>query len=518
METYLTAYLTALGHLSDPIVVVALIGGVLIGLVSGATPGGSLPVIVVLIGFAAFIDPYIGLAVAIASFAVVSTGDTLPAVMLGVPGSASGQATILDGHPLARQGKAGLALAASYTSSMLGGLIGVVAFLACLPFVKVILANFSSAEFFLLGIMGIAIVAVVSAGAVLKGLMAGTLALMVSLVGFDPVLGLERMTFGSPLLADGFSLIAVITGLFALPEMLGLMLSNTSVATSTSSEQLKAVTQQRGEGIRAALRHKWLITRSALIGFGIGALPGIGAVPAHWMAYAQARLTEKGGTRSFGTGDVRGVIAPESANNSVDAGVLLPTLALGIPGSAGMSIMLGFFVLIGLQPGAKMLDVDLHMTIFIMLVLAIANVLGTAIMLLFSPLIAKISIVRADVLVPIMLAILVLVTFTNAASLGDLVVMLAFGVLGTAMKKLGWPRPPFIIALVLSTQLEKYLWISVESYGSSMLLRPQFIALGLAMVLMGFLTLRVQRAAMAQQRTILASEIRGPRAADAIDD
>ncbi len=513
MEHYFGALGGAAGYLADPLIFAAMVGGVLLGLVSGATPGGTLPIIVVLIGFAASMDIHIGLALAIGSFAVVATADTMPAVMLGVPGSASGQATILDGHPMARQGKAGVALAAGYTSSLLGGLIGVILFLASLPFVKVILQTFGSAEFFLLGLMGIAIVAIVSAGAILKGLLAAALALTVSLVGFDPILGLERMTFGIPAFREGFNLIPVIVGLFALPELFGLVLSNSSIVDTASGRQLDTVNSQRGEGIRETFKHKWLILRSSIIGFLIGVLPGIGAVPAHWMAYAQARLTEKGGGTSFGTGDVRGVIAPESANNSVDAGVLLPTLTLGIPGSAGTAIMLGFFVLIGITPGVKMLDDDLEITLFIGLVLAGANVLGTSIMLLFSPLIAKVSMVRANILVPIVLAILVLVTFSSKASFVDLVVMLAFGVLGAFMKRLGWPRPPFIIALVLSTQIEKFLWISLQSYGVSMLARPQFIILALAMIMVGVLTYRVQRAARRQQQLGLAEQ--GERMDDA---
>ncbi len=507
METFFDAYGSALGHLANPVVFGSLLLGVMLGLISGAIPGGGLPTLIILIGFGVYLDPFVALAIAIGSFAVVSTSDTMPSVMLGIPGSASAQATILDGYPMARQGRAGVALAAAYAASLIGGLIGVVGFAIALPFVRLILQTFGSAEFFLLGLLGIGIVAIVSAGAFLKGILAASFALTLSLIGFEPILGLQRMTFGFVFLADGFDLIAVIIGLFALPELFALIVSDSTIVDTASGYKMEDLNKQRREGIQEALSHKFLILRSSLIGFFIGTMPGVGSVPAHWTAYAQARVTEKGAGQTFGTGDVRGVIAPESANNAVDSGVLLPTITLGLPGSAGMAIMLGFFIIIGLTPGAKMLNEDLDITVFIGLCLVAANVLGTLIILQFSPLIAKAALIRPNILVPLLLGVLLISTFVRNAELTDLGVMFAFGILGTFMKRFGWPRPPFIIAFVLSTQVEKYLWLATQAYGYSMFARPQFIIMVLGMVTLAYLTLRVQKGAMVRQREVLAAEV-----------
>ena len=183
------------------------------------------------------------------------------------------------------------------------------------------------------------------------------------MIGFVGVAATERATFGIQYLYDGIHIVPVVVGLFAIPEIADLIISDKPVAKDRLSEMLKEGNKDVYLGMRDALRHKFLIARSALIGVFIGAMPGLGPTPAHWIAYAQARQTEKGARETFGTGDIRGVIAPEASNNATDGGVLMPTVLFGIPGSAPMAIVLGFLILVGITPGPNMVNADLDLTI-----------------------------------------------------------------------------------------------------------------------------------------------------------
>jgi TctA family transporter len=256
---------------------------------------------------------------------------------------------------------------------------------------------------------------------------------------------------------------------------------------------LQGVNVGRKEGIVEAWNHKWLVVRSSLVGLFIGMLPGVGGAAAHWMAYAQARQTEKGATSTFGTGDIRGVIAPESANNSIDGGILIPTLTFGIPGSGGMAIFLGFLILLGYQPGPIMLENNMNMVLFIVLCLALANVMATVVALGFTPQLARVASVRPDILGPMILALLAISTFQSTRDLRSFAMVGFFALLGWFMKRYGWPRPPILISLVLARGLEKYLSLAMNTFGWGILLRPQaliLIGLGVAAV---FFLLRVQK-------------------------
>lgn len=497
------AYADAFAHLLTPLPMLALIAGVLLGVVSGAMPAGGLPVLIVLMGFAYHMDPYIAIPLAIGHMAAVPTTDAIPCILLGMPGSATAQATILDGYPMAKKGLAGEALAAAYFASLLGGLVGAIGLAASLPVARSLLKLFGAPEFFLLGIVGICVVGVVSSGALVKGLLAALFGLAISMVGFDEVVGMPRATFGIQYLWDGVPLIPAIIGLFALPELLDMVVSDTPIARERLDLMMGDVNKGRGAGIRAVLQHKWLVIRSSLIGVFVGMMPGVGGAVAHWLAYAQARQTEKDGTKTFGTGDVRGVIAPEAANNSIDGGVLIPTLAFSLPGSVGMALMLGFLVLLGLQPGPQMLNENLSMTLLIVLCLAISNILVTGLALCFTTQMAKIAVVRPNVLVPLVMVVLMLSAFQVTHSMGDLIMVVVFTAVGLFMKRYGWPRPPIIIALVLAGPLEKYLWLSVRTYGLEMFMRPQVWAIALFAVLAVMYTQRVQ----AGSKVVVGEEI-----------
>ncbi len=254
---------------------------------------------------------------------------------------------------MAKQGMAGQALSAAYFASLLGGLIGASGLALVIPLARPIVNFFGSPEFFMMALLGIAIVGIVSSGALVKGLLAGAFGLSLGLVGFDSIAGIPRGTLGIDYLWDGLPLIPAIIGLFAIPELLDMVVSDTPIARRRMDDLLAGVNTGRLEGIRLVLRHKLLVLRSSLVGLLVGIMPGVGGSTAHWLAYAQARQSERDAYKTFGTGDIRGVIAPESANNSIDGGVLIPTLTFGLPGSAGMAIMLGFLVLLVSSPGRR---------------------------------------------------------------------------------------------------------------------------------------------------------------------
>jgi len=511
----LDAYAHAASLLFQPLPMLALLLGVVVAMIGGALPGGSLPTLIILLGFAYYIDPVIGIAIVVGG-AVTNTADSVPAILLGVPGGATGQATILDGYPLSRKGEASRALAVSYLSSLTGGLIGAVGFFFSIMLAREIISLFGSPEFFMLSILGITMVAIVSSGAVLKGLLGASVALAITLVGFDNITGTLRYTLDIEYLWDGVPLIPVLVGLFALPEMFNLMLSGRSV-----SEQADAAIRRTDfkfrylDAVKEVFQHRWLVFRTSIIGLVVGLMPGVGTVAAHWLAYTHAYQSEKGAKETFGTGDIRGVIAPDAANNAIDGGQIVPTLAVGIPGSSHQAILLAFLVLIGFVPGPEMLNANLHITLLFGIGIVVANVLATGLAFFCTPWLAKISYVRPGVLVPCVIVIVTLSAFQANMSVLDLAIMAVFGMLGVFMKMYGWPRPPVIIAIVLGEQINQYFWLSINAFGWRMFERPQMLAIIAITVTVVWFAIRVQRSTSATMAQASGETSSAPELAEA---
>ena len=463
---------TALGIMLDPSRLMVLAAGVLVGLTIGVIPGlGGIVGIALLIPFTFEMDAYSAFAFLIGIGAVTTTSDTVPAVLFGVPGTTGSAATILDGHPLAKQGQAGRAFGAAYTASLLGGLAGAVLLGISIPVLRPIILYLGSPELLAICVFGMSMVAVLSGKAPLRGMVAAGLGLMVAMVGSDPQTGTMRWTFDTLYLWDGLPLIPITLGLFALPELADLAITRRSIGgdarVDTRSGQLA--------GVRDALRRWWLVLRCSWIGAALGAVPGMGAAVIDWLAYGHALKTEKQ-TQRFGEGDIRGVIASESSNNAKEGGALVPTLAFGVPGSASMAILLGAFTMHGLVPGPRMLGENLEVTYSIVWSLALANVLGAGLCLAFSNQLARVATIRVGLLLPAVLAVIFLGAFQGSRQWGDLYVLLGFGVFGWVMKRQGWPRPPLILGVVLGDIVERYLFISVNRYEWTWISRPLVIA------------------------------------------
>ncbi|MEQ8488343.1 MAG: tripartite tricarboxylate transporter permease [Marinovum algicola] len=460
---------------------VYLAAGVILGLTLGILPGvGGAAGMALLLPFTFGMDPIAAFAFMLGLSAVAATSDTIPAVLFGVPGTQASQATVIDGHAMARKGEAGRALAAAYVSSVIGGLFGALLLALTIPVLRPVMLYFGSPELLAFSIFGISMVAVLAGSSPLRGLGIAGFGIMLSMIGSAPQGGDLRWTLGTTYLYDGLPLLPIALGLFALPELCDLAIRRVAIASNTKHEVREGMWRGAGD----ALRSWWLILRCSGIGAALGAMPGMGSSIIDWFAYGFAARTVKGAKETFGTGDVRGLIAPESANNATTSGALVPTIAFGVPGSASMAILLGAFLIHGLQPGPAMLTSNLSITYSMVWSVAIANILGAGVCFALSGQMAKIATLRYTLIMPSILSIVYLGAFQGNRDWGDLYALLFFGVLGWVMKSLHWPRPPLILGFVLGAIIERYLFISIARYSWEWMLRPVVFALLLAAALM----------------------------------
>ena len=447
--------------------------GVSVGLVIGVIPGlGGIAGLSLLIPFLYGMDEITALAMLIGLVAVIPTSDTFSSVLMGIPGSSASQATVLDGFPLARQGQAARALSAAFISSMFGGIFGAVVLTVFVVIARPIILSFGSAELFMLALFGLSMVAVLAGRSLAKGLAACTIGLIIGSIGGAPATGEFRMIFGFDYLYDGIPLVIVGLGFFAIPEIADLLRRNSAIASG------HALGSGWFQGFRDWWANIWLSMRCSGLGCIIGAIPGLGGSVVDWIAYGHAVQTVKKDPQ-FGKGDIRGVIAPESANNAMQGGALLPTMLFGIPGSGAMAVFLGGMVLLGIQPGPSMVGADLHITYSVVWSLALANVMGAGICLALAIPISRLTQIPFQRLAPFMIVLISFAAFQATRSLADLVALLGLGVLGVLMKRFGWPRPALLIGYVLAPQAETYFYQALQFNGWSFLGRPGVIIIGL---------------------------------------
>jgi putative tricarboxylic transport membrane protein len=443
--------------------------GVSVGLVIGVIPGlGGIAGLSLLIPFLYGMDEITALAMLIGLVAVIPTSDTFSSVLMGIPGSSASQATVLDGFPLARQGQAARALSAAFISSMAGGIFGAIVLTGFVVIARPLILSFGSAELFMLALFGLSMVAVLAGRSLAKGLAACCVGLIIGSIGGAPATGEFRMIFGFDYLYDGIPLVIVGLGFFAIPEIADLLRKNAAIS------QGNALGSGWFQGLRDWWANIWLSMRCAGLGCIIGAIPGLGGSVVDWIAYGHAVQTVKKDP-NFGKGDIRGVIAPESANNAMQGGALLPTMLFGIPGSGSMAVFLGGMVLLGIEPGPSMVGPDLNITYSIIWSLALANVMGAGICLALAIPISKLTQIPFQRLAPFMIVLICFAAFQATRSLADLVALLGLGVLGVLMKRFGWPRPALLIGYVLAPQAETYFYQAMQFYDWGFVTRPGVI-------------------------------------------
>jgi TctA family transporter len=479
----LASAIHALQLLLEPTRLMVLFLGVVIGLAIGVLPGLSGIVgLAMLIPFTYHLDEYTAFALLLGMAAVITSSDFITAVLFGVPGHVGAAATVIDGHAMAKKGEAGRAFGAGFAASLAGGVVGAIVLGISIPILRPLMLSIGSPELLAFTLFGMSMVATLSGRAPLKGLTAAGLGLMIAMVGSRSQTGTLRWTFGWLYLWDGVPLIPATLGIFALPELCELAVSRRRIA-GDNAPNINLSSQW--QGVRDVAENWWLVLRCSVLGTGLGAIPGIGSAVIDWIAYGYAQRTEKN-SETFGTGDVRGVIAAESATNAREGGALVPTVAFGVPSSAGMAILLGAFLIHGLVPGPEMLTKHLDITYSMVWSIAIANILGSGLCFAFSGQLAKVATLRYTLFMPGVLSLIYIGAFEASRNWGDIFSLMFFGMLGWAMKHFKWPRPPLVLGFILGQVIERYMFISIQRYGISWMLRPfvvvMFIMAGLSLL------------------------------------
>ncbi|WP_326538101.1 tripartite tricarboxylate transporter permease [Pseudorhodoferax sp.] len=477
MEFLDTTTLSAVGQalmiILSPDRLVFLVFGVLVGLALGLIPGiGGLTGFALLVPFTYKMDPYAAFGMLLGMHSVIATADSVTSVLFGVPGHSS-QATVLDGLAMTKKGQGSRALSAAYMSSLLGGLIGAAVVALMLPFLRPVVLLIATPEMLALTVFGIAMVSALSGNAPLRGIVAACFGILVGMVGTNIQTGQMRWTGDLLYLQEGIPLVPIILGIFAMPELCDLAIQRSAIASTAPVNSRQGMRQ----GVADTFKNWFLVLRCSGLGAFLGMIPGITGAVTDWIVYGHAMQTSKGAKETFTKGDVRGVIAPESANNAREGGMLVPMLAFGLPGGAVQAILLGAMMVHGFVPGPDILTKHLDLAFTMVWSIAIANLFGAGLCFMLSGQFAKIATLRYTLILAVVMPIVYIGAFEGSHSWGDMFVLLAFGALGIIMKRLKWARPPLVLGLVLGTLLERYMSISFMRYGADWLMRPGVVVL-----------------------------------------
>jgi len=473
MDLFVEAFL----QLFAPVHLLFLLLGTLLGLLVGVLPGlGGTAGLSLVLPFVFGMDATSALAMMIGLLAPTTTSDTFPSVLMGIPGTSASQATVVDGFPMAKRGEGARALGAAFTASLFGGLFGAVVLTGAIYVAKPLILSVGFGEQMLLIFLALTMVGMLTGVSPLKGIVTCGIGLMIGMIGYAPGTAESRLTFGTMYLDSGIPIVVVGLAMFAMPEIIELLRRHRTIAEDG--------VLGRGwiEGFKDAFRHKFIVLRCSVIGCIVGALPGLGGSVVDWIAYGHVIQTSKN-RESFGTGDIRGVLAPESANNAKEGGALIPTLLFGIPGSGSMAILLGGFIMVDVHPGIELIQTNLDLVYTIIWSLALANVIGAGTCLVLSGPIARLTTIPYPLLAPFMLVLIFFAAFQSSRDWGDLFTLFALGTLGVYMKRYGWPRPALLIGFFLSPRLESSTYLALEAYGLSFLQRPGVLIL-LALVIL----------------------------------
>jgi putative tricarboxylic transport membrane protein len=442
--------------------------GVVVGWIFGVLPGiGGLSALAVFVpltyGWADLEAMYFLIGIV---GSVTFTG-SITSILLNTPGNPPNAATCLDGYPMAQQGKAGFALGISATASCLGALFAVIVMVALIPIMRALLLALGPPEFFWIILCGVACVAFASKGKMVKGLAAGGFGIMLSFIGFSEVLkNVTRWTAGSLYLWNGLDLVAFIVGLLAIAEMIDYSLEGGSVSKETAKVAGQKITGSL-EGCIYVFKHWKAFLRGVILGTWIGIVPAVGSVTSTFMAYAAAVQSSKH-PETFGHGDPEGVLAPESANTSQDVGALVPTLAFGIPGDAKNALMLGAFVLHGMQPGPLFMKEHMDVVWVLIIGVALANILTSGIGLFTAKWMAKIANLNTAYIGPVVLVLCAAGVFVTNENIWDVALCIAAGIFGYAMIRAGYSAPSIVIGFILGNLTELYYRLALATtYGDA---------------------------------------------------
>ncbi len=429
--------------------VFAAFGGVAWGILGGALPGISPSItMALLLPFTYTMEPITAIVLLASTYVGAEYGGSIPAILIRTPGTNAAAATAIDGYEMHKQGKGGEALGLSLVSGVFGGLIGILCLILLTKPLATVALYFTPPAYFSLGILGLSVIASLSSGSLIKGLMAGIVGLMIATVGTDPVSGVNRFTYGSPELLAGIPFILVMVGVFAVSELL---------IQAGQPEQHRQADSRQMRIVLPSWAHFRRLTKPQLIGSGIGAfegcMPGAGGTIASFMAYNEARRWSKT-PEKFGKGSDEAIVAPEAANNTVAGTAIIPVLAFGIPGSNSTAILLGGLLIHGLQPGPLLFEQHPEIIYGLFGGLLVANVAQLVIgILLLTPAIWLVNRPK-----PYLMAAIYALIFSGIYSIDhslfDLYLVLIAGTVGYAMRLLGFPFLPLVLGLVLGYLIE----------------------------------------------------------------
>ena len=445
--------LIGLGALADPVMLGAIAIGVIGGVVIGVLPGLTSTLgVALLIPVTFSMPPQAGLAMLGGIYVASTYSGAITAILLNIPGTPAAVATLLDGNPMSTKGQPTRALALATFGSSIGGLVSVGALLFMGPLLAKLSLFFGPPEYFILAIFGITVIASLSAGAMEKGLIAGAAGLLISTVGYHPLTGEMRYTFGEPSLFDGIPLVAALIGLYSIPEVIGM------ISAGKLDEKRAAKLERRSpySYLPETFRQKLNLLRSSVIGTLVGIVPGVGSSVAGFIAYDAAKRSSKK-PEEFGKGSPEGVLACETSNSAVTGGTLVPLMTLGIPGNPVTAVMLGGLMIHGLQPGAELFTSNADVSFGFILSLFVSNLLLVPVGLIFARYCVRVVEVPKSVLAPVILLLSIIGTYSIRGSTDDIIVMLALGAIGVVCKMFAAPRAPLVLGLVLGTLAESEL-------------------------------------------------------------
>jgi TctA family transporter len=455
-------------------VFLAMLVGVSIGTFTAVAPQGlGMPLVyAIMLPVVIKWEPVTGIALLIGASSVSAICAAYLPILFGIPGGAGSQATILDGYPMGQRGEARRALGASFMAGGMGAVIGTFTLAAAIPAARPLIYLMGSPELFVVVLWGLSMVAVLAGRRPLKGLIAAAFGLLLATVGQQEQSGIMRYVFDEPYLLDGISISIIALALFGIPAALDLAMKRLGV-----EQQAVPLAGKLFDGVKDTIREWWLVVRCSFLGVWVGIVPGIGSQVVDWLAYGHAAQSSKGGGATFGTGDVRGVIAPESANDAKDGGDLITTLLLGFPQGVVTALFIVALLAWGFLPGPEMIKKNPELIYSIVWIQGISGIIGTLIGFGLSTQLAKLAQVRYSIMVPIIFIFVLMGAFSVTRDAADLLAVVGFGILGYFMRRFGYPRPAMILGLVLGSLMERYLYRSMASYGFSWLARPAVVVL-----------------------------------------
>jgi len=454
-------------NIGKPEMLLMLPLGTFIGLVFGALPGlSSVTGMALVLPFTYGMNPMAAMLIYAGIISVAPLGGSLPAILLNTPGTAANAATCFDGFPLSQKGQPTRAIAISSTSCLLGTTFGVIVLIALLHIIIPLILAFRAPEIFWVIIFGLSVISIVVKGGVLKGLSAGGLGILFSLVGFNDLFSIPLFAGDSTYLWDGIPLIPFYIGLFALSELIAYTARGGTISFLKDIHSGGDKWRQIKIGTYDVLKRPLLLLRSCVIGTTVGIVPGVGGSVAAFISYAYAKRFSKT-PESFGNGNVEGIIAAEVANDAKEGGSLLPTVAFGVPGSADMAVLLGALVLHGLEPGPLLIRDHLDVVLTLSLGLTFSQVIGSVLVIFISNQLARLVTIRTRLLAPIIVILCLGGAFSIRLNVYDIFLAVASGFFGYLLKRYGFPIIPIAIGYILGNLAQKsFHQALMMSYGN----------------------------------------------------